>query len=187
MNDHEKLARWWTETYTKGVNTHEASPTVMVVGHEADGLCVSAVGEEPIDELAFFAGFMAYPCDAVYISTAHCTEAKVNGVRREAILTWNHLIATNETIVHVMALMDDGCLHIDAGEYPAEYFQPLHEACHEFDSFEIEAGEPDSRRQAREMVTEEGGIPHAAPYQVELLDPSEILNRARLVSAKRGW
>lgn len=171
-------------------------PTVVIVGHEQDAVITADenYGDQPA-RLGWMAGFLNWPCDAVYVAgvmpvmALHDEEFAQEPIEmidediddpftERALVVVAHCIATNETtaVLLVRCVEDDGSRVWRTREpHPAiiTLYGPLIEAAHEYDP--PQAASPVTRIVARDMVQRANGT----GYHVEWHTAGCLMNSAR--------
>jgi len=185
----ETLTNYWAEVYASEFEG-AAEPIIAVVGHASDMIAsADKFGDNPIDNLAFMAGFLTYPCDATYIT---CIQP-VYGLPSEdgtvpeevaeidmhlAIVAWTHAIPTREfaTAMHVRHLLDDGTStweHVNLTGQET-LFDPVVAAMHDYDRFEPHPNDERLRKFALDTVVRDNGN----GYEVTALPAGTIIAHA---------
>lgn len=193
LTDLERLARYWVERYATAIQDDpdmEQPPVIGVIGAQADAIgTADAFGDTEVENLAFLAGYLGYPCDAAYIAAAwEVTGVELHEPRdigpadmRRSVLAWAHCVPTRETKVLILIghIGDNGRMKwvpVDVSEsFEHDLFTGIEYAAHDFEKFPPQEGDHIHRRVARDLVLRDNGT----GYQVQLLDQGSIIARAR--------
>jgi hypothetical protein len=194
LSDLECLARYWVERYAKAIQDNpedEQPPVIGVVGAQADAIGTADMfGDTEIENLAFLAGYLGFPCDAAYIAAAwegtgielvgDLDDIGVHDMRR-SVMAWVHCIPTRETKVLVLLghVTDNGrmaWLPVDVSESSGHrMFTGIEYAAHDFEKFPPQDGDMRYRKLARDLVQRDNGT----GYKAQLLDSGALVARAR--------
>lgn len=201
------LAQWMGSQIAYAIereNIWPPDPSVAVVGHEQDAIITADdhYGDDP-ERLGWMAGYMAWPCDAVYVCAAVATmavneepteEGQLERVEmseedwdpflERALMVVAHSIVTNETtaVLFVRKLRDDGIPVWEPYAAPpvaSQLYEPMLEAAHEYDNA---PPSPVSRMVARDMVRRENGVGYSVAWHA----PGCLMNAAREHAGRRG-
>ena len=187
ISDLDCLARYWVEKYAATVRADgNQSPIIGIVGAQADAIgTADAFGETDVENMAFLAGYLGFPCDAAYIAAAWEADrlpqdVGVHPSECRSVLTWTHCIPTRETRVLIMIgnRQPNGrfsWVPVDASDTDDDMFVPIEYAAHDFEKFPPQDGDHVYRKVARDLVLRDNGT----GYQAQLLDSGSIMVRAR--------
>jgi hypothetical protein len=184
-----RLSRFWMEQYLR---RQDRPPFVAIVGAERDAIgSAEAFGTTIVENLAFMTGYLAYPCDAVYVTVCmpvvgvHPDGMALPEVARHqlAVVAWSYSVPTAErhSIMMIRDIDDDGIEHweqVDPHPEVEAVFAGIEMACRSRGHSELSDLEAVHRRSARDVIERTNGL----GYVVTFLGSREILDTARTVA-----
>lgn len=184
-----RLSLFWMEQYLR---RQDRPPFVAIVGAERDAIgSAEAFGETMVENLAFMTGYLAYPCDAVYVTVCmpvigeHPDGSALPEIVRNklAMVAWSYSIPTAErhTLMMVRDICDDGTERweqVDPGPEIDDIFAGVELACRSGGHTDLADVEAIHRRSARDIVERTNGL----GYVVTFLGSREILDTARTIA-----
>ena len=184
-----RLSRFWMDQYLR---QQDRPPFVAIVGGERDAIgSAEAFGTTLVENLAFMTGYLAYPCDAVYVTACmpvigeHPDAANLPKIVRHnlAVVAWSYCVPTAEaySLMMIRDIDDDGgerWEQVDPAPEIIDVFAPFVEALQRADQAGLADLESVYRRSARDLVVRNNGL----GYAVTFLASREILDTARTIA-----